>query len=50
MTVISQCELWTDNANSSQPEPENKAVSYSFRPERTVGIVTEEPVAYGSKK
>lgn len=50
-TVISQCELWTDNADVMQLEtkPEHKAATYSFRPDRELSMAAEASVPYGSK-
>ena len=44
-TVMTQCELWTDNADTEQRE--QKVVNYSFRSEQNLGTVAEEPAPYG---
>lgn len=46
-TVMTQCELWTDNADMEQRD--HKVVNYSFRPEQNLSMVAEEPVPYGKK-
>lgn len=46
-TVISQCELWTDNADMSRRE--EKATTYSFPPEQELSIAAEEGIPYGEK-
>lgn len=46
-TVMTQCELWTDNADMEQRE--HKAVNYSFRHEQNLSMVAEEPAPYGKK-
>lgn len=46
-TVMTQCELWTDNADMEQRE--HKVVNYSFRPEQNLSMVAEEPAPYGKK-
>ena len=46
-TVMTQCELWTDNADMEQRE--RKVVNYSFRPEQNLSMVAEEPAPYGKK-
>lgn len=46
-TVMTQCELWTDNTDME--EPEHKTVDYSFRLAENVSMVAEEPVPYGKK-
>ena len=50
-TVISQCELWTDNADVIWPETkwEHKAATYSFRPDGELSMAAEESVPYGRK-
>ena len=47
-TVMTQCELWTDNADMEQRE--HKAVNYSFRHEQNLSMVAEEPAPYGKKR
>lgn len=44
-TVISQCELWTDNV---KPRKEEKF--YKFVSERELSMVAEETALYGEKK
>lgn len=46
-TVMTQCELWADNADMEQRE--HKVVNYSFRPEQNLSMVAEEPAPYGKK-
>ena len=46
-TVMTQCELWTDNADLEQTE--NKVVSYSFQHDQNLSMVVEEAVPYGKK-
>ena len=46
-TVMTQCELWTDNADMEQRE--HKVVNYSFRHEQNLSMVAEEPAPYGKK-
>jgi type I restriction enzyme R subunit len=44
-TVISQCELWTDNEDMLRVEEKNNV--YSFRTEaEVVSMVAEEPTPY----
>lgn len=47
-TVMTQCELWTDNTDMEQRE--HKVVNYSFRPEQNLSMVAEEPAPYGKKE
>jgi type I restriction enzyme R subunit len=48
-TVISQCELWTDNED--MPEASEKSNVYSFRTEaEVVSMVAEDPAPYGTNK
>lgn len=44
-TVISQCELWTDNA-----EPQKEKKIYKYVAETELSMVAEDPVPYGEKK
>lgn len=41
-TVISQCELWTDNV-----EPRKEEKLYKFVSERELGMVAESSAPYG---
>ena len=48
-TVISQCEMWTDNVDIYQPE--EKVVRFSsYEIQNADGLVAEEQIPYGSKK
>lgn len=47
-TVISQCELWTDHAET--PRAEEKTTIYSFRPEQELSMAAEDTASYGEKK
>lgn len=48
-TVISQCEMWTDNADIYQPE--EKIVQFSsYQMHKDIGLVAEEKIPYGSGK
>ena len=47
-TVMTQCELWTDNADMEQRE--QKVVNYSFRPEENLSMAAEKPAPYGKKE
>jgi type I restriction enzyme R subunit len=47
-TVMTQCELWTDNADFE--EPDHKPTVYDFRPQQDLMMVAEEPTPYGEKK
>lgn len=50
-TVMTQCELWTDNADMERREvQEHKVVKYDFRPEQNLSMVAEETVEYGKKE
>ena len=50
-TVISQCELWTDNEDMLMPGTEEKNNVYFFQPEEEVAsMVAEDSVPYGEKK
>ena len=44
-TVISQCELWTDNV-----EPRKEEKLYKFVSERELAMVADERTPYGSKE
>ena len=44
-TVISQCELWTDNV-----EPRKEEKLYKFVSERELGMVAEPSAPYGKKQ
>ena len=46
-TVMTQCELWTDNADMEQDE--HKIIRYSFGSEQEISMVAEETVTYGKK-
>ncbi|HJB94511.1 MAG TPA: DUF3387 domain-containing protein, partial [Candidatus Mediterraneibacter intestinigallinarum] len=48
-TVISQCEMWTDNMEIYQQE--EKIVQFSsYQTHRDIGLVAEEKIPYGSDK
>lgn len=48
-TVISQCEMWTDNMDVYQPE--EKIVQFSsYQIQKTEGLAAEEMIPYGSNK
>ena len=48
---MTQCELWTDNADMERREvQEHKVVKYDFRPEQNLSMVAEETVEYGKKE
>ena len=47
-TVMTQCELWTDNEDMEQRG--NKVVSYSFGPGQNLSVVAEESAPYGKKE
>ena len=48
-TVISQCEMWTDNMDVYQPE--EKVVQFSsYQIQKTEGLAAEEMIPYGSNK
>ena len=44
-TVMTQCELWTDNADME--ERDSGAVDYSYQPEGVISMVAEAPAPYG---
>ena len=44
-TVMTQCELWTDNEDME--ERDSEIVMYSDQPEGMLGMVAEDPVSYG---
>ncbi len=46
--VMTQCELWTDNADMEQCD--HKVVTYSFGTEKNLFMVAEETVPYGKKE
>lgn len=46
-TVMTQCELWTDNNDMELSQKSSKAYTYSLEPE--LSKVAEEPVPYGKK-
>lgn len=46
-TVMTQCELWTDNADIG--EMEHKGIQYSFPSEAHLSMVAEAPMSYGNK-
>lgn len=46
-TVMTQCELWTDNTDME--EPEYKTVDYIVRPEEKMSMFAAEPVPYGKE-
>lgn len=46
-TVMTQCELWTDNNDMELSQKSSKAYTYSLEPE--MSKVAEEPVPYGKK-
>lgn len=48
-TVISQCEMWTDNMDIYQQE--EKIVQFSsYQTHRDIGLVAEEKIPYGNDK
>ena len=47
-TVMTQCELWTDNTDML--EPEEKVVKYSFEPAKNLAMVAENPAPYKKYK
>lgn len=47
-TVMTQCEIWTDNTDMK--EREHKVVDYSFRSEQSLSMVAEDTTPYGKKK
>ncbi|MCM1105177.1 MAG: type I restriction endonuclease subunit R [Clostridium sp.] len=46
-TVMTQCELWTDNTDME--ELEHRAVDYSFQSAEMLSMVAEDTVPYGKK-
>ena len=49
-TVMTQCELWTDNADMEQSERrEHRAMKYDFRQEQNPSMVAEESLSFGKK-
>lgn len=46
-TVMTQCELWTDNNDMELSQKSSKAYTYSLESE--LSKVAEEPVPYGKK-
>ena len=46
-TVMTQCELWTDNNDMELSQKSSKAYTYSLEPE--LSKVAEEPVFYGKQ-
>ncbi len=49
-TVMTQCELWTDNSDFEEPEKEKKIIRYSeFEQESHFGMVAEDTATYGEK-
>ena len=46
-TVMTQCELWTDNADME--EPERQFAEYSFQQEENLSMVAEATAVYGDK-
>ena len=47
-TVMTQCELWTDNADFE--ESDSKVVRYDFQGDSNLSMVAEPPSHYGKKK
>ncbi len=47
-TVMTQCELWTDNSDFE--EPVSNVVQYDFQPEKHLSMVAESEISYGKKK
>ena len=47
-TVMTQCELWTDNMEME--EKDDKVVQYSFSGSSELDMVAEEPMSYGRKR
>ena len=47
-TVMTQCELWTDNVDFD--EPEHNAHGYDFTPQQETLMVAEEPMPYGKMR
>lgn len=46
-TVMTQCELWTDNVGMEHDE--QKIINYSFRREQNIGMVADKPAQYGNR-
>lgn len=46
-TVMTQCELWTDNMDIEQQE--HKIIDYSFQSDQNLSMVAEEHVPYRTK-
>ena len=46
-TAMTQCELWTDNADME--EAEHRGEEYFFHPEKHLSMVAEDTVSYGSE-
>ncbi len=46
-TVISQCELWTDNAD--MPESSSKIITYNVNPEQSISMAADKNVNYDVK-
>ena len=44
-TVMTQCELWTDNADMEKMD--SKVMEYSYQQEGMLSMVAEKPVSYG---
>lgn len=49
-TVMTQCELWTDNADMERGEQEHRVINYNFRPEQNLSMVAEETEPYERKE
>ncbi len=47
-TVMTQCELWTDNENMEHLDSHSSAMVYEFKPQQN-SMVAEEPTVYGHK-
>ena len=47
-TVMTQCELWTDNADFG--EEEHKTFNYDFKPQQDLMMVAEDTTPYGKKE
>ena len=47
LTVMTQCELWTDNNDMEQSTKASNVYTYSFRSE--LSKVAEQSVPYGKK-
>ena len=46
-TVMTQCELWTDNNDMELSQKASNVYTYSLKPE--LSKVAEEPVPYGKQ-